>query len=289
MKKQNLIFSLVLLISMPIFSHTISVQRTLPANYDLSFAKNLSFGPAEFYSSKYYQEQQDIFKKFQAKILDEASNDKKFAVVSQNDGDIILKVKFTDFSITDNGVTLKNGDEVIKDEWTRNVHAELTFSVIKNDTNEVVYTRDFKSGLISPKVPRSQLPDAVKVFDYDPIVTGISLDIFDRPMYLPLTILDSKVKENKESFKTALNLCKKQKNYQEAANIYKDLYEAKKDPAAGFNYAMMLQALYDYDAETELLKKLLEINPKDNNSKKALERLPKDKENYETLKTRNQI
>ena len=79
------------------------------------------------------------------------------------------------------------------------------------------------------------------------------------------------------------------KDYQGAADIYKNLYESTNDFAAGYNYATMLQILYHFDEAEELYKKLQEVNPKDNNLKNAIKRFPEDKANYEILKSRNQV
>lgn len=290
MKKVILII-LAVLLAMPVFSATLSVSRKKPAELDLSPAKTIGVLPIELVPNRYTLDQEKVGNEFVAGLLRYANEDGKYKVVDSASAEIILKIVFESYSVTDDGITLTQKvdgkDTVIKDEWTRTVSSTIRFYVIRGADKAVLGSKEYKVFDSSNVMAKDSLPDSPSVADrcLQGFIVNAGLYVFDTKYSEPISIMDTKIKENKTSMKEALKTAKK-KDYKGALEIYKELYEKTNDPAAGFNYARMLQVTNSFDKAETLLKNLQKSNPKDRKIKQALESLSEDKTNYEIINSR---
>ncbi len=283
---------IILFLAMPLFSATISVKRYKPAELNLSPARTVAILPVELYPRKYTAEQEAIGKTFFSEIGRYIQDDDYFTLVDSESAEIGLRLVFEDFNVSDNGITISSkGDDgkeiVTKDEWERTVSSNMKFYVLNNKDKTVISQKDYKIFDLSSKTKKALLPkpEAVAFHQLKGFIVNAGMHVFNCVYYLPVALLDSKIKENKNSMKEAQKLAKKE-NYSDALNIYKDLYEKTSDFAAGFNYARMMQVLKDFDESEKLLLNLMSVNPKEKKVKQALDSLEKDRSEIETLKNR---
>ncbi len=293
-------FIMVSLVSMiSLFGATVSFERKLPAELDLSPAKTIAYAAVETFSPKrgdaYTREQATAGEKFLKDVAEYQAFDGRFTTAAETNADIVIKLRYTDFSVKDDGVTITqdvDGETVtVKDEWTRTVSATLEFSVIKG--KKVVTTKEihFFDANSSP-VAKSMLNNPSAILDknlgnYTYVVARM---IFDTRYQQAVTIMDSKSKDKtvKNKMKEAQKLLKgKGKDYDKAREIYKEVYEANpEDPAAAYDYAIMLQVAKDFEQAEAILTKLQTADAKNKTYKKALEDLQKDKTETEILNSR---
>ena len=286
----------------PMFAATAVFQRKMPAKLDLTFANSITFYPVITYVPKngnaFIKEQNDLGKKFISALSGFAEKDGKFLIINGN-ADIAIQVSFKSFDVKDSGVTVTNRDSngitsVVKDEWNRQVSALMEVTVLKTADNSVLASEEYKFfGITSDPTPKSMLMSPDKIVEDQ--ITSFSFQmsdiIFDTPYNQAVTILDTKSKDKaiKEKMKSAKKMLSgKNLDYAAAEEIYKEIYESTDDPAAGYNYAIMLQVRKDFDNAEALIKKFAEQEPKNKTFKKALEDIEKDRTETEIFKSRNQ-
>lgn len=286
----------------PIFAATAVFQRKMPAKLDLTFANSITFYPVITYAPKkgetFDKEQNDLGKKFISALSDFGLKDGKFVIVNGN-ADIAIQVSFKSFDVKDSGVTIETKDStgksvVAKDEWNRQISALMEVMILKTADNSVLASEEYKFfGVTSNPTSKAMLMSPEKIVE-DQITSftfQIAEIIFDTPYNQAVTILDTKSKDKavKEKMKSAKKMLSgKNLDYAAAEEIYKEIYESTDDPAAGYNYAIMLQVRKDFDNAEALIKKFAEAEPKNKVYKKALEDIAKDRAETEIFKSRNQ-
>ena len=302
MKKKLISLIMVASIILPMFAATAVFTRKKPAKLDLTFANSIAFYPVITYAPKkgetFDKEQNDLGKKFISALSDFAAKDGKFVIVNGNT-DVAIQVSFKSFDVKDSGVTIETKDSTgktvtAKDEWNRQISALMEVMILKTEDNSVLASEEYKFfGVTSNPTPKEMLMSPEKIVEdqISSFAYQISEIIFDTPYNQAVTILDTKSKDKaiKEKMKSAKKMLSgKNLDYAGAEAIYKEIYESTDDPAAGYNYAIMLQVRKDFDNAEALIKKYAEQDPKNKAFKRALEDIEKDRVETEIFKSRNQ-
>ncbi len=302
MKKKLISLFMVAACVLPMFAATAVFQRKCPAKLDLTFANSITFYPVITYAPKngntFDKEQNDLGKKFISALSEFQKKDGKFVIVNGK-ADIAIQVSFKSFDVKDSGVTIETKDSsgksvAVKDEWNRQISALIEVMILKTADNSVLATEEYKFfGVTSNPTAKAMLMSPEKIVEdqISSFTYQIAELIFDTPYNQAVTILETKSKDKtvKEKMKSAKKMLSgKGLDYAGAEAIYKEIYESTDDPAAGYNYAIMLQVRKDFDNAEALIKKFAEQEPKNKTYKKALEDIAKDRAETEIFKSRNQ-
>ena len=277
------------LVLIPAFSATVSVLRLKPAEYDIGSAKTIAF-TKDYKPSEYLEDESSLAEIFIQEYQTYLPEDGRLTLVADpKKADLIVNIKFTEFKVSDMGeYAVAPSGEVIQDDWKRSVAMKAVISAIRNSDSVVICSKElmFMDNDMDP-VPRAQLKRPTDYFakDLKDNTYSCAIQILNTPYAVPLTIQDTKIKENKDGFKAALKLAKS-KNYEEAKAAYKEIYDSTQDPAAYFNYARMCQATNNYDEANAIVSEMFAADAKNKDAKKAIESISKDRKDYEILQSR---
>ncbi len=284
---------------------TLNVERRTPSELDMSGIKTLAILPAELDKNQYTQDQAMLASKFKNELRQYGENDGKFTILddatvqnAMNSGfgvqaDILIKPRFTRFSVSDSGMTLeqKNSDgttSVVSDKWTRAIAGNFDVTITRTSDRSVLSTKNFNwfEGNSSP-VPKASLANPTQVLmpkmeTYAYLTASV---VFDMKSYHPIALMESKDKNLKDSMKNAGTLAKA-KEYKKAQKAYADIYKSTDDYAAGYNSARLLQVSGKFSESIELLEKLYDRTA-DRTILKAIEDVRQEKEKQDILDARN--
>lgn len=201
---------------------------------------------------------------------------------------IVIPCFSLSLTVNQPGITIKSGDTVTKDEWYKYVDVDITLYVLGKNDNQIIGTKNFTNRYQIGPVPNAELPSTVSLVtrNMSSMIEAFTSYVFDRPTQIGLYLHNSKIKENKEAIKAATKKVVKDYDYEAACSVYKDAYESSGDFEAGINYAMMLQAMNQFDEAEAILCKLQEIQPKNRTITGIIINLKRDKGWYDTFESR---
>ena len=306
-KSLSMIASALMAFSLMSCATTLSVTRTNPSELDLTGSKTIAILPMDYYNTNpnFINDQKFLAEKFLNRLKSYAYQDTKFTLVDETTiresikqgfavpADILVKPIFTRFDVTDSGITLEtkasDGSTIVtKDAWKRIIAGDMDITVTRASDRTVLGTKHFdwfkgnnddlpKASLPSPQ---SSLLESMDTYAY---ITAEM--IFDTQVMHAIQLKESKDKNLKADMKKANDLAKS-KQFEASQKAYADIYASTKDFAAGYNSAIMLQAMEKHDEALQVLNALYETNP-DKSVTKAIQDVTKEKIKKDILDSRN--
>ncbi len=245
-------------------SFSMRIQRA--ADVDLNGAKSITVSAIVPPSGKSVRSDDisDVIDYLQTNLEQKLYDSGYYQVVDKRDRrnipDVYFDSSITKFKVEDNRQTNKTKDEddneIITYSYNRRVDLEISYKYVDSETNKVIESKTFSANRSSnyAEDPRDlPVPFNMIKSDLDSFITKIMKQI--EPYYEDKTFTLLKDKSKNEEFKIADGLAKKG-FYEEALEGFTAVYESTEMFEAGYNAAILMEALGYLDKAEESMNNL---------------------------------
>lgn len=290
---KNILFSSFIFVSLISCSTTksINISEQLPAEIDFSDSKTISLVTTEkpekvYYNRKHstilgsvvgffadenssnYSEHKDFINELNSDLTNALNEQKKLKYI-ENNSDLELSIKIKNLSTEIS--TEKESYTSLDKEFSRTVYKKecsvtLFYEIKDTSTNEVLSTKSLGDTKITREYREGALSSVSKMLKStkDNFIKSIRNNFEEHKDNYSFKLLN--IKSKTEASKKAEELITNNNN-EEAAKIYKDIYDNSKDLSSCFNSAILYWSIGNY---SEAKKMFDEIAKADSNFYKSI-------------------